>query len=522
MNILNIDILKKLSLLLLVLFAVACHDNLEEPYENRVPTEEVDYTIAEDMILPLYGAYSEFYMKRGWEGIPLLSVRGDDVNAGGYGDQQPFFMTDRYVYDQGFWMYNSLWGLEYTTIFRMFDAVEQIELYREYSNNPNADQYIAETHVMKGWLLRNLALTWGDILIPETSDPSDMLLTDVSTYNEVMQYVSDLMDEAIPNLPDMLPSERTDVKGGITKYTALAIKAMVNLELKDYQKVADATSQIISSNKFGLHDDYYALFKKDGELSKENLLELQFSDYGQSTGPQEAYLFGFYGPQNWTPKVEGAQPGWGFYEPSMKWIKFMLDREDNTRLQTSVLFTNKGINAIKEDPKYATLPAWISNTTPSGDAIADYPRANFASGKHYLPTDQLTPGRNDYGNGKNYTLIRYAEILLIHAEALVQGATSSAMTADAAVNEVRIRAGLDAISGVGLEEVLDEKFAELAMEHGARFYDMVRYQKYDELSYSDRYDESDGVRNFTADKVFLPYPLAQLDQLPNLKAHANN
>ncbi len=511
-----------LIIVVVVVFSnTGCHDVLDEPFENRVPTEDVDYTVSQDMILPLYGAYSQFYQRRGWEGIPLLSVRGDDVNAGGYGDAQPFFMTDRYVYDQGYWMYNSLWGLEYTTIFRMFDTVEQIELYREFSGNPNADQYIAETMVLKGWLLRNLARTWGDILIPRSSDPSDMLVADVSSFDEVMQYVSDLMDEAIPNLPDMRPGERSDVAGGVTKYTALALKAMVNLELKNYQAVAEATSQIIASNKFSLYDDFYELFKKDGELSRENLLELQFSDYGQSTGPQETYLYAFFGSQNWTPKVEGAKSGWGFWEPSQKWIKFMLDRGETTRLQTSVLFTNKGIDALKEDPNYADLPAWISNTTPSGDIVNDYARANFASGKHYLPSDQLTPGRTDYGNGKNYTLIRYAEILLIHAEALVQGGTSSTMTADEAVNEVRERAGLNPISSVGLQEVLDEKFAELAMEFGSRFYDMVRYEKYDELNYSDRYDDSDGIRQFTADKVFLPYPLAQLDQLPNLRAHAD-
>ncbi|MBS2211376.1 RagB/SusD family nutrient uptake outer membrane protein [Carboxylicivirga mesophila] len=521
MKIINNYIAKTLALVLMTFAVASCHDLLDEPLENRVPASDVDYTIAQDMILPLYGAYAEFYNGRGWEGIPLLSVRGDDVNAGGYGDQQPFFMTDRYVYDNNYWMYNSLWKVEYTTIFRMFDAVEQIGLYREHSGNPNADQYIAETMVMKGWLLRNLALTWGDIIIPESGSPEDMLVGEVSTYNEVMQYISDLMDEALPYLPDMLPGDRSDVPGGITKYTALAIKAMVNLEMKNFQTVADATSEIIKSRKFALYSDFYELFKKDGELSSENLLELQFSDYGESTGPAETYLYAFYGTQNWTPKVEGAKSGWGFYEPSLKWVKFMLDRGETSRLQTSVLFTNNGINKITEDPGYADLPAWISNTTPSGDIINDYARAIFGSGKHYLPSDQLTSGRTNYGTGKNYTLLRYAEILLIHAEALVQGATSSTMSADMAVNEVRRRAGLNDISGVGLQEVLDEKFAELAMECGSRYYDMVRYAKYDELSYGDRYDESDGVRQFTADKVFLPYPLAQLDQLPNLREYAN-
>ena len=56
---------------------------------------------------------------------------------------------------------------------------------------------------------------------------------------------------------------------------------------------------------------------------------------------------------------------------------------------------------------------------------------------------------------------------------------------------------------------MDEKFAELAMEWGIRFWDMIRLGKTAELSY-------DG-RTFTADKAFLPYPQAQIDQLPGLK-----
>ncbi len=51
---------------------------------------------------------------------------------------------------------------------------------------------------------------------------------------------------------------------------------------------------------------------------------------------------------------------------------------------------------------------------------------------------------------------------------------------------------------------MDEKFAELAMEWGIRFYDMVRLGQTDELSY-------DG-RTFSMGKAFLPYPQAQLDQ----------
>ncbi len=64
------------------------------------------------------------------------------------------------------------------------------------------------------------------------------------------------------------------------------------------------------------------------------------------------------------------------------------------------------------------------------------------------------------------------------------------------------------ISGVTLQDVVDEKFAELAMEWGVRYYDLIRWEMYDELNY--------GGRTFTPDKTYLPYPQAQVDQLPVL------
>jgi hypothetical protein len=372
-----------------------------------------------------------------------------------------------------------------------------------------ADQYTAEVKVLRVWWLFQLSRTWGSIFIPVTSDPSDLYVMALSTKDQVMQHISDQMDEAIPLLPAVRPNERTDIPGGVTKYTALAMKALANLELKNYQAVADATGEIIKSGKYSLETDYYNLFKIKGKLNNENIWEMQYWDKGVGSGDNYAYLYAFFGPQGWTPAVTGAGDGWGFWEPSLKYIKFMLDRGEKTRLQTTVIFTNRGIAEIKKDPKYSVLPSWISNTTPSGDVFNDFAREMFVSGKDYLPSDQLTPGRTDYGTNKNFTCIRYAEILLMYAEALTQGASGSAGTADAAVNLVRERAGLPAISGVTNAQVMDEKFAELATEWGTRFFDMVRLGKTDELSYEGR--------TFTMDKTFLPYPQTQVDMLPALK-----
>src|SRR5690606_26218607 len=311
--------IKLVVVTLLAFMVTACHDLLDEQPENASFVDDTDYTQTQNMIGALYGAYERFYT-RGWEDIPVISVRGDDVNAGGLGDQQDYNEADQYRYNKDFWMFNSVWQNHYNDIWDMHSAMEQIALYKEHASNPAlADQYIAEIKVLRSFLLLQLARVWGDVFVPESSDPSDLLLVDLTPREQVLQHISDQMDEAAEHLPNVRPNERTDVRGGVTRYTALAVKAIANLELKNYQAVADATSEIISSNKFSLYPDFYQLFKIPGKLANENLLELQYPDFGQSSGDQKAYLFAFFGPQNWTPKIEGAGGGWGFYEPSIKY-----------------------------------------------------------------------------------------------------------------------------------------------------------------------------------------------------------
>lgn len=509
-------LLKKIKLQTLLaaflIVAIGCSDKLDEPELNNNFAGGTDFTKTEDMVLSLIGVY-EAFQSRGWEQPLLIAVRGDDVNAGGLGDQQDFAETDLFNYNKDYWMYNSLWENVYVDVITAHTAMEQIQRYQEVADAEGkalGDQYIAEAKVLRAIMLFHISQVWGDVFIPTSSETSELFeLESIPTQDEVMQHISDQMDEAIPHLPAMHPNERTDLPGGVTVYTALAIKALANQELENYQAVADACAQIINSGEFSLFPDFYELFKTPGKLSDEMILSMQYSDFGQGEGDREAHLYAPYGPQNWTPAVEGASSGWGFFEPSMKFIKFMLDRGETVRLETSVLFTDRGIAEIQADPNYSDLPSFVSNTTRDGDVINDYARALFASGKHYLPSNQLIPGRTAYGSNKNYNIIRYAEILLMYAEALTHGATGSGMTADQAVNMVRERAGMPPLTGVTLDQVLDEKYAELSMEWGKRYYDMIRLGRTDELSY-------DG-RTFTPDKAFLPYPQAQVDQFPILQ-----
>jgi hypothetical protein len=491
-----------------------CNNLLNEPPENKVLQEKVDYTVKENVILPIVGLYGRVYMNHNWEHFPFISVRGDDVNSGGLGDQPQFADIDYYKYSRDFFMVNNVWVEYYQRILDSFNAEEEINAYKNGGADATvADRYIAETKVIRAFYLYYLSLLWGDVLIPATGDPTDLFTTPLSTQEEIMQYISNLMDEAIPALLDMHPRDRTDIPGGITKYAALAMKARANLYLKDYQKVAEATSEIIKSKRFELEPDFYELwYKNKGKLNKESLFEFQYSDLNTGSGTTELVNSAtneFFGPVGWTPKNSAVGQGWGFYEPSLKYIKFMIDRGETVRLETTVLFTPRGIAEIRKDPKYVNLPNWISNVTRSGDVLNDFNRAMFSAGKYIMPSVQNFPGRNSISYGKNFICIRYAEILLMHAEALVQGGTGSSISALEAVNLVRQRANMPNLNSVNLDDIANEKFAEMATEWGQRFYDCIRWGKFDELTY-------DG-RIFSKEKSYYYYPQTQVDLLPVLR-----
>jgi hypothetical protein len=285
----------------LIISFFSCTEKLDEPFENESFTSDVDYSKGEDMILPLLGAYQALYT-RGWEEPVTLGIRGDDVNAAG--DQVPMQEQDEYKYFPSHWNLNAVWQNHYNDIITAFTAMEEIEKYRAATGNDDlADQYIAECRVIRAFLYLNLARSFGGCIVIDELD--NIQSTPVSNKAEVMQYIVDEMTAVIPDLPAVHPNKRTDIKGGMTQYTAYAVQALAYQELENYQGVADATSEIISSGEYELADDYYHLFKKAGKLDDENILEFQYSDFNQGEGDSFTHLFAPFGIGGWTPVVTG-------------------------------------------------------------------------------------------------------------------------------------------------------------------------------------------------------------------------
>jgi hypothetical protein len=305
------------------------------------------------------------------------------------------------------------------------------------------------------------------------------------------------MDSAIGFLQDARPNQTTN-KGAVTKYTALLIKAKAAADAAGndngspyWDLVLSATNDIINSNKFTLFPDFYQLWKMPGKLSDESLYELQFTDFGTSTGTSvtPGAFFTFQGPNG--DQKGSPVAGWGFLSPSQAIVDFFNSRNDSVRLKTTVL------NAGTSESVFVT--------SPSGDNI--YGNSNGQTrfmGKAYLPRNQMTGGRTDYGSNNNVRVLRYADALLLNAEAKVR----KGQNGDVPFNLVHVRAKLSPVTGVTLQQVLDERRAEFACEWwGERYNDLIRTGQAATVL---------APQGFVPGKEYVPVPQGQKDLDPNL------
>lgn len=125
-------------------------------------------------------------------------------------------------------------------------------------------------------------------------------------------------------------------------------------------------------------------------------------------------------------------------------------------------------------------------------------------------------------NGTNWRYIRYADVLLMYAEAVLNGGTQGSLSPVQAVNRVRQRANLAPLPTVTLDEVKKERTLELALE-GHRFYDLLRWgivaQRFSALQASDpnfkKFISTTDFKGFVPNKnEWLPIPINEINTNP--------
>lgn len=457
----------------LLLGAQSC-DYLDIDPENSVPEENVDFTNLDNQYQPVSGVYAK--LRTGgmhWVIWPLSIVRDDDVWSGRIDDQASLVDFGNYKYDNGFWGLKEMWNQYYGMIKVANSAIESLESYaanaKTEADLTNNRAYQGEVRFLRAYAYYRLSQAFGPVTI--LRDNKQVNLTR-STVEAVNNYMLEDLNYCMQNTPRLRPNEMTHI-GAVTAFSAEALAAKIYLNMGNYQKVKELTNDIIASNKFELYSDYYELFKIPGKLCNESLFECQCTDFGTGSGDlvDADQWFVFQGPAN-----DGNIAGWGFiglYKDFRDWAK-----------------------ARGETVRYTTSFLEAGTTTPSGDAIRalqNPTQTDCWNGKAYTPSNELTEGRTKYGCNNNIRILRYADVLLMNAEAKIRLGENG----DEPFNLVRTRAKMPTITGVTVDNVLDERRMELCCEWGERYNDLVRTGQAATVL---------GAKGWTTDKTYYPVP----------------
>lgn len=477
--------------MLLAVPALTSCDFLDVDPENKVPEEDVDYTQIENMYEPVSGCYAKIRTSNmHWVINLLTNIRDGDIWSGRVDDQGDIAKMDKFVYNGAFWGLNEMWSQYYNMIRVCNAALESLDQYAANITNSddmaNYRSYSGEVKIIRALAYYRLTQMFGDVTIMHSNTMSSLRR---STREVVYEYILQDLEYAIQNTYKVRPNQMAHV-GAFSGYTAEALAAQVCLAKGDYAKVLTYTDDIINSGLFELYPDYYQLFKLPGRLCNESLMECQVTNFGNGTGDYVGVdqFFNCAGPtitnDNTTPSTVG---GWNFIGYTDSFRNWAQNRGETVRATTSFLVGG--------------------TTTPDGDFVkpASNPEnTNCWNGKFYIPLNQFIEGRTDYGSNNNVRIIRYADVLLMNAEAKV----AQGQSGDVPFNLVRTRAKMPTLTGVTKDQILDERRMELCGEWATRYTDLLRTGLATSVLAS---------QGYTPDKAYFPVPSTQADISTELK-----
>lgn len=293
------------------------------------------------------------------------------------------------------------------------------------------DQLVAENKFLRAYYYFFLVRGFGGVpLITDPLDPDEYFQPRASADAVFAQIEQDLT-EAIPALPERSEQSASDV-GRVTAGAAHGLLAQVHLFQGEYADALEHAQAVIQSGQYSLYPDYAGIFRFEGENSSESVFEIQaLAQEGGNNSPS--------GPGVQYPVVQGVrgQPnlGWGFNTPSPD-LEASYEPGD-PRLQATIMYP------------------WELH--PYSSPVLVYLNPQMLNNRYNQKVTQPVDNPGGPGNsGVNIRRIRYADVLLIGAEAASR--TGNEGQARTWLNMVRDRArgGMDVTLGLQAEALSNE------------------------------------------------------------------
>ena len=494
----------------------ACTDLEPEVFSDltpeNFPTSQADLTSA------YLAAYATLYDYPGHGGYfvtqevstdeLMIPQRGSDWFDGGI-----WLRTHQQTFDENDPQYNRIWIELYRGALQANTIIEAFNTFEGPVDETVRDQQIGELRSLRAYLYYSLADAFGNVpLITEESDPNN-LEPEASSREEIFAFVLSELDAAAP----ALSRERGGAEYGKINYwvnRALKARFLMNAEVMTgtarWAEAEEVLDEIIDAGVYSLSDNYFDNFDPDNNLTglEENMWVIPFDIPSVASGFNLVMSTNHYAAQQTFDLQE--QP-WNGYCTLQEFYNSYEDED----LRKGEYGNQQVRGNFLAGPMY--LPDGV---TPITDASADDPGG---------PEVELTPAVNELQPGayrdagarvfkfgyetggpanmrNDYVLVRYGEVLLNKAEAMMrQGQSGGEMF----VNMIRERAGMDDMDDMDMDDLLAERGRELFYE-GLRRQELIRFGKYTEPWFGK-------PNEAPATATIFPIPAPQLNANRNLQ-----
>lgn len=463
--------LKSTILALAVLISISgCKKFLDQPVPGKLSEEEF-YKTDEDAnlaIIAVYDILQSDYWNGGWNSMLMLKVMpSDESNAGGAndGDQPGYQDLDKYRATSMNDKVSMAWQKCYVGIYRANKIINKIQ-----QENDLRKRIVAEAKFLRAYNYFDLVTLWGDVpLVTDDVDPTKYTEVGRTPKADVYKRIEADLKEAIDVLP--LKSAYSPVdKFRVSKGAAQALLGKVYLYQKNWNEAVKYFNFVIDSKEYDLEATTAAAFSKKNEFGKESLFEISYSntsayDYGNfpwSGTPESNIHVQLWGPRGDAGYVKATADsllgGWGMNLPKRKLYNAYVAAGDEIRRKNTVMSIEElraGGGAFNEAGVF------------DFDGVFQRKYGSFAS--------QSGGSVSELNYGTNWRFIRYADVLLMSAEANYRAGDEPGARRE--LKKVRLRSNLGEITAAGdalFQAIVKERQLELAFE-GFRYLDLIRW-----------------------------------------------
>lgn len=399
----------------------------------------------------------------GVRGIELANGRGDDFYI--RNDVADLYQLSTFTNTPDNGTANNLWNISYRGIFRANQIMENIE--RVPLDATKMKEYVAEAKFLRGLYYFILTINFGDVpLILAVPATTEEYFKAKSPEAEIWAQIIADFTAAGADLPASYSSEWV---GRATKGAALAYLGKAYLFTKDYAN-AEATLTQVTTMGYQLMPNYEDNFLVATKNNAESIFEIQLADVGGTdpwSGENANQALGVTTAQEFAP---AEVSGWFEVSPTDKLFnEFQKEKTVDNDF----------------DPRmYATLVWNYPGATFYNKPFSDFKlifgyQSMFKKYQNYTQDNELagSSGASNYASSNNERALRYADVLLMLAEALtMQGNVAGAYPY---VEQIRTRAHLAALpAGYNqqqmMAEIVHQRMIEFAREN-QRFYDLKRW-----------------------------------------------